>query len=226
MPNAIIFDIDGTLVDSNDLHASCWVETFDHFGIDISFEKVRGQIGKGGDQLLPALLSAKVIEEKGGAIQAFRGALFERTYMPQVRPFPGVKRLFERIKAEGSVIVLASSGQKDEVDQHIAVLGIADLIEAATTADDAESSKPAPDIFEAALARLSKADRTGALVIGDTPYDAEAAGKAGLRSIGLLCGGFSEQDLRAAGCFDVFQDPEDLLANFETSPLKASSRSL
>ena len=223
MTKAVIFDVDGTLIDSNDLHADCWVETFRHFGVDVSFEEVRGQIGKGGDQLMPALLPPALLGEKGEAIEAFRRDLFVGSYLDRVRPFPAVKRLLERIRSEGTLIVLASSGRKAEVDQHVEMLGIGDLIEAATTSDDAESSKPAPDIFEAALERLPGLSAREAIVVGDTPYDAEAAGKAGLRTVGVLCGGFPEEELRRAGCMAIFQDPQQLLERFERSPLRASA---
>ena len=127
--------------------------------------------------------------------------------------------MFERIRADGALIVLASSGLQVEVNQHVETLGIGDLISAATTSDDAESSKPEPDIFQAALQRLPLDARRDAWVVGDTPYDAEAAGKAGLRTIGLLCGGFPEPVLREAGCLAIFESPEHLLANYDTSPL-------
>jgi len=223
MPKAVLFDVDGTLIDSNDLHAQCWVETFRRFGVDIPVEQVRGQIGKGGDQLMPALLPAALLEQEGDAIADFRLKLFMRSYLSRVEPFPGVRPLFERIRSEGGLIVLASSGSRDEVDHHVETLGIGDLIVAATTSDDAESSKPAPDIFEAALGTLPETARAGAVVVGDTPYDAQAAGKAGLPTVGLLCGGFPEADLRAAGCVAVFADPAGLLGAFERSPLGAPS---
>ena len=219
MPKAVIFDVDGTLIDSNDLHTECWVETFQHFGLDFAYDQVRGQIGKGGDQLLPTLLPASVWEQQGEAISDFRNDLFKRNYLSRVQPFPGVRPLFERIRADGALIVLASSGLQVEVDQHVETLGIGDLISAATTSDDAESSKPEPDIFQAALQRLPADARGDAWVVGDTPYDAEAAGKAGLRTIGLLCGGFPEPVLREAGCLAIFASPEHLLANYDTSPL-------
>jgi phosphoglycolate phosphatase-like HAD superfamily hydrolase len=219
MPKAVIFDVDGTLIDSNDLHTECWLETFEHFGLDFAYDEVRGQIGKGGDQLLPALLPAGIWEQQGEAISNFRNDLFKRNYLSRVRPFPAVKPLFEHIRAGGTMIVLASSGLQVEVDVHIENLGIGDLITAATTSDDAQSSKPEPDIFLAALQRLPAEARDDAWVVGDTPYDAEAAGKAGLRTIGLLCGGFSEPVLRDAGCHAIFDSPEHLLANFDASPL-------
>ena len=224
MPKAVIFDVDGTLIDSNDLHTECWLETFGHFGLHFTYDQVRSQIGKGGDQLLPALLSPDVLEQQSKAISRFRDDIFKRNYMSRVQPFPGVKALFERIRADGLEIVLASSGLQVEVDQHVETLGIGELISAATTSDDAESSKPEPDIFLAALKRLPADSRSDVWVVGDSPYDAQAAGKAGLRTIGLLCGGFPEPVLRSAGCAAVFESPQHLLAHYDTSPLGSTAK--
>jgi phosphoglycolate phosphatase-like HAD superfamily hydrolase len=131
--------------------------------------------------------------------------------------------LFERIKADGKRIALASSAKGDELEKYKKIANIADLVDAETSSDDAEQSKPHPDIFEAALERLGQISPERVVVIGDTPYDAEAAGKAGLRTIGVLCGGFPEADLRAAGCIAIYRDPADLLARYDTSPLPEHS---
>ena len=219
MPKAVIFDVDGTLIDTVDLHAAAWVETFRRYGCEVSHDEVRGQIGKGGDQLMPVFLPADLIERQGEEIEAFRKELFKRDYLPRARPFPGVRPLFERIRAAGQHIVLASSGKADEVEHYKKLADIADLIDDATSSDDAERSKPYPDIFQAALGRTAPIGPEDAVVVGDTPYDAEAAGKAGLRTVGVLCGGFPERDLRAAGCMAIYRDPEDLLRNYERSPL-------
>ena len=219
MPKAVIFDIDGTLVDSVDLHASAWVDTFRHFGIEVSHDAVRSQIGKGGDQLMPVFLSREMVDERGEEIEKFRSDLFKREYLPKVRPFPGVRELFERIRAAGQTVVLASSCKEDELGHYEELAGIKDLVQAATTSSDAERSKPHPDIFEAALERIAPVTAADAVVVGDSPYDAEAAAKAGLRSVGVLCGGFPEEDLRAAGCVAVYRDPQDLLNHYHRSPL-------
>lgn len=216
---AVVFDIDGTLLDSVDLHAQAWVQTFTHFGVETDFARVRGQIGKGGDQLMPVFLPEARIAREGAAIEAYRGALFKRDYLSRVRPFPGVRALFERVRAEGSSIALASSGKAEEVENYQKILGIADLVDVATSSDDADRSKPHPDIFAAALEKLGARAQSGIVVIGDTPYDAEAAGKAGLATIGVLCGGFPEADLSAAGCIAIYRDPQDLLDGFDASPL-------
>jgi HAD superfamily hydrolase (TIGR01549 family) len=225
MLKAIIFDIDGTLVDSVDLHARAWQEAFRKFGHEVEFEKVRHQIGKGGDQLMPVFLSATELERSGEELEKYRGELFKRDYLPQVRAFPQVRELFECILRDGKRIALASSAKKDELKTYKEIARITDLIEEETSADDADKSKPHPDIFEAALAALGDVRNDEAIVIGDTPYDAEAAGKIKLRTIGVLCGGFPEAELRAAGCTHIYRDPADLLARYAQSPLAAASTS-
>ncbi len=216
---AALFDIDGTLIDTVDLHAAAWVEALRHFGVDIAFDDMRVQIGKGGDQILHGLLPPGMVEERGEEIQAYRGDLFKRDYLHKARAFPGVRELFERIRAAGQRAVLASSGTAEEVEHYKEIAGIADLIDSATSSDDAERSKPFPDIFQAALTKLAPLGPHEAVVVGDTPYDAEAARKADLKFVGVLCGGFPEEALRSAGCMAVFQGPEDLLKQYDASPL-------
>jgi HAD superfamily hydrolase (TIGR01509 family) len=219
MIKAVIFDIDGTLIDSVDLHAEAWIEALKHFGHEIAFRDLRSQIGKGGDQILHGLLPPEVIEQQGDEIKDFRADLFKRHYLPKVRAFPGVRDLFERIRAVGQRSVLASSGNADEVEQYKEIAGIADLIDSTTSSDDAERSKPFPDIFQAALAKLQGLGPDEVVVVGDTPYDAEAARNAQMKSIGVLSGGFAEQALREAGCTAIYRGPEDLLHRFDKSPL-------
>ncbi|HZS04194.1 MAG TPA: HAD family hydrolase [Blastocatellia bacterium] len=219
MIRGVIFDIDGTLVDSVDLHARAWQEAFSHFGKEIPFEEVRSQIGKGGDQLMPVFFSEDELKRFGKELDKYRGGLFKREYLPQVRAFPRVRELFERILADGKRVMLASSAKGDELAAYKKIARINDLIEDEASADDVKQSKPHPDIFEAALGKLGNIRAGEAVAVGDTPYDAEAAGKAGVRTIGVLCGGFPEDDLRKAGCIAIFRDPADLLARYEHSPL-------
>ena len=221
MPKAIIFDVDGTLVDTVDLHAASWAETLRHFGRDVTHEEVRRQIGKGGDQLMPVFLPPEVVERRGEEIESFRKDLYMREYIGKARPFPGVPELFRRIRAAGQRVVLASSAKGEELEHYKRLAGIAELLDGATSADDAERSKPFPDIFLAALDRLSPIGAAEAVVVGDTPYDAEAAMKAGIRPVGVLCGGFPEAELRAAGCLAIYRDPAELLARYDRSPLAA-----
>ena len=219
MIEAVIFDVDGTLVDSVDLHARAWQEAFARFGKQIPFEDVRYQIGKGGDQLMPVFFTRAELDDFGEEMEKFRGDLYKREYLPRVRAFPKVRELFERVRADGKRVALASSAKEEELGEYKRIADVADLVEEETSADDAEKSKPHPDIFEAALEKLEDVRPSEAVVVGDTPYDAEAAGKAGLRTVGLLSGGFPEEDLRAAGCDPVYRDAADLLANYDASPL-------
>ncbi len=128
-PDAVIFDIDGTLLDSVDFHAQAWVETFARFGYAVSFETLRPLIGKGGDQIMPAFVPADVLKTIGPELEHYRGCLFKRTYLPQIKPFPNVRELFLKIKENGQRIVLASSGKKDEVNEYKRIAHITDLVE-------------------------------------------------------------------------------------------------
>lgn len=217
MLKAVIFDIDGTLVDSVDLHARAWQETFKHFGRDVPYQEVRHQIGKGGDQLMPVFFSKEELDQFGEEMEKYRSELFKREYLPRVRAFPKVRDLIERIKADGLKIALASSAKEEELKEYKRIANIKDLVEEETSADDADKSKPHPDIFEAALKRLGDTSAAEAVVVGDTPYDAEAAGKIGLRTIGVLCGGFPKSELRATGCIEIYDGPADLLARYDES---------
>lgn len=216
---AVIFDVDGTPVDSVDIHAQAWVDAFKEFGYDIEFDAIRGQIGKGGDQLMPVFLSMKELEDKGEELNERRGEILKERYLSKIKPFADVSALFEPIKADGTRIVLASSAKADELETYKRIANIEGLIEAETSSDDAKESKPDPDIFEAAMSKLGDVDPGEVIVIGNTPYDAEAAAKAGLRTIGFLCGGFSEDSLREARCIAIYKGPTDLLAQYDRSPL-------
>lgn len=218
MAKAILFDIDGTLIDSNDLHAASWHETFRHFGHEFPVETIHGQIGKGGDNLIPSLLP-DLPEEEQAKMRAHVAHLFQRDYLPRAVPFPGVRALFERLTEDGVKIVLASSAKGKEVDYHLGIIGAADLVHATTSADDVESSKPDPDIFQAALAKVAPLGQEDVVVVGDTPWDVKAACKAGLKTIGVRSGGFSDQELEEAGAAELYDGIEDLLRNYEASLL-------
>ncbi len=218
MPKAAIFDIDGTLVDSVDLHALSWQEAFAEFGHEVSFEQARSQIGKGGDQLLPVFLSEAEVEDHGEAMEAFRGKLFKSKYLPMVRPFSAVPELLRRVREAGLKVAAASSAKKEELKVYLEIAGVTGLVDVSTSSEDAEESKPSPDIFQVALKKLGL-EGGEAVAIGDTPYDAQAAGKAGIVTIGMLSGGFTEDELRAGGCVAVYPGPGALLACFGASPL-------
>ena len=219
MIEAVIFDVDGTLINSVDQHAKAWLWAFARHGHDIPLEDIRAQIGKGGDQLMPVFLTPEEIEHYGETLSEERDTFFKDEYLPHLHAFPMVRELFERIKADGKRIVLASSAKPDELERYEEIAGITDLIGHSTSSGDAEKSKPHPDIFEAALAKLGDLDPSRAIVVGDTPWDAEAAAKAGLKTIGLLCGGTPKDELKAAGCVAIFTNPAELLLRYDESPL-------
>ncbi|BAU63463.1 HAD family hydrolase [Stanieria sp. NIES-3757] len=221
MIKAVIFDLDGTLVDSVDLHAQAWVKAFQNYGYEFSFEKLRQQIGKGGSYIIKDLLPQAEDEKLCSAISDYRKEYYQKNLLKQVRPFPKVKELFEKIKADGMKIVLASSARTKTIAHYKQLLEIEDLIDGATSTDDVEKSKPEPDIFLAALDKVNGVTTSEAMVIGDSPYDVEAANKASLPTICFLCGGFPKETLIEAGCIAIYQDAADLLANYDQSPLKS-----
>ncbi len=215
MIKGIIFDVDGTLVDSVDLHAQAWQEAFKKFGREVPYEKVRHQIGKGSDQLMPVFFSKSELDRFGGEMEKYRGEIYKRDYLSRVTAFPKVRELFERVRQDKKRTALASSAKKDELETYKKIARIDDLIEAETSADDAEKSKPHPDIFEAAIRELKDIAPEEMIVVGDTPYDAVAATKAKLKIVGVLCGGFAERDLREKGCAEIYQNPADLLDAYQ-----------
>lgn len=223
MIEAVIFDVDGTLVDTVDMHAEAWQRAFKEFGKELEFQVVREQIGKGGDQLMPEFLSEKEFEEFGEKLEKRRTEIFDDEYLPKSKAFPKVRELVERIKKDGKKVVLASSATEKELEFFKKVMNIADLLEAATSADDAEASKPEPDIFEAALKKIGNPEASRCIVVGDTPYDAIAAGKINLRTIGVLSGGFPEQSLTDAGSVEIYRDPADLLEHYDESAIAKST---
>jgi HAD superfamily hydrolase (TIGR01549 family) len=219
MIKTVIFDVDGTLVDTVDMHAEAWQRALKEYGKEVEFSAVRAQIGKGGDQLLPVFLSREELDQFGEELEKRRGEIFKQEYLPKTKPFAQVRELVERIQRDGKRVVLASSAKQDELEHFNKVTNIADLLEGETSADDAEKSKPEPDIFLAALSEAGNPEPSEAIVVGDTPYDAIAAAKAKLKTIGVLCGGFPEQSLKDAGCIAIYKDPADLLTRYEESPI-------
>jgi HAD superfamily hydrolase (TIGR01549 family) len=215
MIEAFIFDVDGTLIDSNDFHAEAWCKAFEKYGKDFSFEQIRPHIGKGADTLLPEFLSEREIEAFGDELTKYRGEIFKNEYLARIKPFPKVRELFQKLKDDGKKIALASSANEDELAAYKKIADLEDLVEKATSADDAKASKPEPDIFQAALKLLGNPAFETVLVVGDTPYDAEAATKAKLKIVGVLSGEFPEKDLRGNGCIEIYRDAADLLENYQ-----------
>jgi len=221
-PRAVLLDIDGTLIDSNDAHARSWVETFAEFGYDVPFEKVRPLIGKGGDKLLAETVGVEEESAEGKRLTKRRRERFLSDHLPTLRPFPKARALVERLRADGLTVVVATSANADELTPLLEQAEVADLVEAATSSSDAEHSKPDPDIVEAALDRAGHPARA-TVMLGDTPYDVEAAGRAGVGVIAFRCGGWwKDEDL--AGALAIYDGPAELLAQLDRSPLAGDGR--
>ena len=212
---AFIFDIDGTLVDSNELHVDSWDRAFRRFGKQFPREKLRAQIGKGSDQYLPEFLTPDEIDRFGKELDHYRSELFRKEYLPKVRPFPKVRELFQRIHDDNKRIVLATSGKKADTKYYGDLLAINNLIDGSVSGDDADNSKPAPDIFVASLKKLGGISPADAVTVGDTRFDIEAARKAGMKTIAFLSGGTSGAVLREAGAIAIYTDPADFLAHYD-----------
>jgi HAD superfamily hydrolase (TIGR01509 family) len=220
---AALFDIDGTLVDSNDAHAHAWVDALAEARRPVPFAAIRPLIGMGGDNLLPKVAGLSAEDGPGKRISERRGAIFLERYLPHLKPFPGARDLVLRVKAQGLKVAVATSSDEEAKTALLDKAGVADLFDAETSADDADRSKPDPDIVQAALTRLRLPARE-AVMIGDTPYDVEAAARAGVRTIGFRCGGWDGAGLR--GALEVYDGPADLLARFADSVLARESVAL
>jgi HAD superfamily hydrolase (TIGR01509 family) len=211
----VLFDIDGTLLESNDAHAHAWIDALTEAGFGVPFERVRPLIGMGADQLIPALkLGLSADANPGKAIAARRGQIFKRSYLRDLEPTRGARDLVLLLRELGVTCVAATSAEHDELAALLERAGVADLIQTQSTSDDAGSSKPAPDIVQAALAKAG-AVAADAVLIGDTRYDVEAAARAGVPVIALRCGGTS--DLRLAGAVAIYDDPAALSAAIRIS---------
>jgi HAD superfamily hydrolase (TIGR01509 family) len=216
----VILDVDGTLVDSNDAHARAWVDAFQEFEFDVPYERVRALIGMGGDNLLPEAIKVDAESDEGKALLKRRGEIFKERYLKTVNPFRGTRELLQRMRAEGLEIAIGTSAQKEELKPLLEIADVVDLIDSKTSSDDAESSKPDPDIIQAALKRL-KLPPAEVLMVGDTPYDIEAAARAGVRTVGFRSGGWTDAGLK--GAIAVYAGPWDLLDRFDASPLASRS---
>jgi len=208
---AVLLDIDGTLLDSNAAHTTAWVQALREHGVETDAAQIRPLIGMGGDKLLPKI--AKVSDEspEGRAISKRKTAVF-KTLLPQLQPTAGARALVEFLREQGLELVIATSAGEDEVSDLLKRAGLDDLIAKRTSSDDVAASKPEPDIVRAALAR-AQASSDAAIMVGDTPYDIEAAGRAGVRAIALRSGGYwSDEALRDAVM--IADDPAALLASW------------
>jgi HAD superfamily hydrolase (TIGR01509 family) len=215
----VLLDVDGTLIDSNDAHARSWSETLAEFGRPAPPETVRPLIGMGGDKLLPRLLGVTAESAEGKKFLQRRAEIFRESYVPKLRPTRGAHALVERLRREGFRLIIATSAQEAELEVMLRQVGLDDLLPQRTSSDDAEESKPDPDIVEAAL-RKAKLQPGAAIMLGDTPYDVEAAGRAGVDTVAVLTGGWNAEALQDA--IAIYEDPEDILRHFTASPFAAA----
>lgn len=213
---AVLCDIDGTLVQSNWLHAEAWQKAFAEMGIELELDDVRRQIGKGGDELIPVFVPWWKRDAVAQPLKTLRSFIFHTEYMHRVEPLPDAKAFLERLKKEGIRPALSTSASKEDLTTYKELLGVEDLIDEETSASDTSKAKPHPDIFQATLKKLGL-KATEVLALGDTPYDAEAAGLAGIATVGVETGGWSREELLQAGCIEVWASVEELLARFEQS---------
>lgn len=211
MIKAALLDVEGTLVLSNDAHALAWVSAFAHFGYQIDYGKVRPLIGMGGDKIIPKLVpdlaSAPDITEN---ISKTRSQIFLNEHAPGLEPAPGSRDLVLFLKSKGLKVMIASSAKAEELSALLKAARVDDLLQEVTTSGDADESKPAPDIVHVALSKLGLSGPQ-AIMIGDTPYDIQAANSAGVALIAVRCGGWDDADLK--GAIAIYDNPTHLLKN-------------
>ena len=219
MLRGVIFDIDGTLLDSNDAHAQSWVETLAEAGYEVPFDVIWPMIGMGGDKLLPSAVGIESESSLGKKLGKRRWEIFREKYLPELHQTPGARALAEQMKSDGLKLVVASSAGGNELGVLLEVAGVADLMEA-TTSSKAKESKPDPDIVQAAI-RSSRISPEQLIMLGDTPYDVEAAIGAHVNLVALLCGGWSMLEL--SGATAIYDDPADLLRWYDSSPFSVGA---
>src|SRR5262249_29758434 len=218
----VIFDVEGTLVDSTAATLRCWQETLQSFGFEFPLATLQRHSGQDPHNMLHALLPGPHVSRVVPRIIAAQGRRYRERYLPHVAAFPRVRALFERIKRARQLIAVATSSSADELDRYLALTDARERVDACACGDDVQRGQPDSALIEVALLRAGDVAPHDAVMIGDTPYDAVAAKRAGVRAIGMLSGGFSGQDLEASGCIAVYRDPADLLAHYDkTVPLQA-----
>jgi phosphoglycolate phosphatase-like HAD superfamily hydrolase len=212
----VIFDVEGTLVDSSALTLRCWQETLQAFGFEFPLATLQRHSGQDPHDMLHALLPGPHVTRVVPRVIDAQGRRYRDKYLPHVRAFPEVRALFERVKRGRQLIAVATSSSADELDRYLALTNVGDLVDAVACGDDVQHDKQGSALIKVALLRAGKLAPADAIVIGDTPYDAIAAKRAGVvATIGLLSGGFSRPELEASGCIAVYRDPADLLAHYE-----------
>ena len=210
-----ILDLDGTLVDTNYHHALAWYRAFRQHGVVLPVWRLHRHIGMGGDQLVPALAGEEFAEQHGDDVRAAEKALY-LALIDETEPLEGAREFVETLKDRGHTVVLASSAKQNELDHYLDLLDVRELADDWTSSADVDATKPEPDLVFAAL---EKAGGGAAVMVGDTTWDIEAAGRAGLDTIAVMTGGFSEQELREAGAVAVFESLEQLTERLDETPL-------
>lgn len=215
MPRAALLDVDGTLIDANYHHALAWYRAFRRSGITLPLWRIHRHVGMGGDQLVPALVGDDAEKRLGDEVREARGEEYARL-IDEVAPLEGARELMVDLRGRGLAVVLASSSPQDEIDHYLDLLDARELADCWTTDDDVEATKPEPDLVRTAL---DKAGAESGVLVGDTPWDIEAARTAGVETVCVITGGFSEQELRDAGAAAVFESVEDLRRRLDETPL-------
>jgi len=215
MPPAAILDVDGTLVDTNYQHVIAWYRALRSHGVVRQLWRIHRHIGMGGDHLVRAVAGDEVEEERGDDIRKTEKRMYGEL-IEEVEPMRGATKLLGFLKERGHKIVLASSAKQEELDHYLDMLEARAIADAWTSSADVESTKPAPDLV---LAAMKKIDVQGAVMVGDSTFDCEAAERAGVPTIGVLTGGFSEDELRDAGAVEVFESLDALMTGIEATPL-------
>ena len=215
MPPAAILDIDGTLVDTNYHHVIAWCRAFKRHDIVLPLWRIHRHIGMGGDQVVGALAGEDVELKRGDDIRAAEKELYFEL-IEEVEPFEGARGLIETLKKRGHPVVLASSAKAEEVDRYLDLLDARQLADGWTTSADVEATKPHPDLV---IAAVEKAGGGKAVMVGDTPWDCESARGAGVPTVCVLTGGFSEGELRDAGAVAVFESITQLAERLDETPL-------
>ncbi len=224
---AVLLDVDGTLVDTNYQHALTWFRALRQHGAIVPLWRIQRHIGMGGDQLVPALAGEEFERRFGDDARTAETTLYEQ-FIQEVEPLPGARELVRELRERGHVVILASSGKQREIEHYLGLLEIGELIDGYTSSDDVEQTKPDPDVVKAALEKVREnADGDGddaansAVLIGDSTWDCKAAARAGIRSIGLLSGGYGADELRVAGAAGVYEDAAELRRELGNTPLTA-----
>jgi HAD superfamily hydrolase (TIGR01509 family) len=216
VPPAAVLDVDGTLVDTNYHHAVAWYRAFAKYGIVLPVWRIHRHVGMGGDQMVEALAGVEAERGLGDDIRAAEKAFYGEL-IDEVEPFAGARDLLVDLKDHGHTVILASSAKEDELEHYLELLDAREIADGWTTSADVEATKPEPDLVHAALERAGGGE---AVMVGDSTWDCEAASRAGVETVAVLTGGFSDAELREAGAGGVFESVDELRRRLAETPLR------